>query len=102
MQIKVRAVSKKWTLLYEAVVQPDGTQHIFSPLLPIHFANGEQLLGIRISKPVGDRGRKAGVFRLYRTTRGHPAYRASRNVKYELHWVPRPHAFNQPQDGRNV
>lgn len=103
MPIKVRAVPEGWTLLFEMIVPPDGFTYEWAPFAPIHFTNGEQLIGINVTKPVGNRARKPGLFRLYRNKRGHPAYRASRYVQFKPYWSPRPYAYNQPEKrGRHV
>lgn len=99
MSIKIRAVPKGWAMLAEIWVEPDGLPREWHPVAPISFANGEQMLGVRVFKPVGGRQRKAGLFRLYRSKLGHPKFRVSPLVQYAVTWAPRPYANNQPERG---
>lgn len=88
--IKTRKPGKGWVLLVEVCVPPDGCAHHWSaPAMgSISFANGEALLGLTVIKKLS-RVQHYGVVRLYRSVRGYPKFRLSRNVKVDAIWVDR-------------
>lgn len=86
MSIKTRAVPVGWVPIIELIVSSDGSWTEFDLPHGIRFSNGETILGVRARKKYY-RPMRHGVFKLYRSKIGHPKFRASRGVSYEVNYA---------------
>ena len=86
--VKTRAVPKKWLLLIELYVKPDGSTVEQEFQFGWQFANGETLFALRARK-LTLKNQKVGVARLYKSSLGHPKVRSSRGVEVSLLWQNR-------------